>query len=137
MIQFQGPTYLSAGYERDAALENRAIGQSGLLPKIGITAFDNHINGTQKQPDFFSNSHTNDLNYNSRGATPQLRQPLFNKQKMAEYRQGEYQAEYGVAVFEATLRYLPAKLRLAADVGALGDDDIASANAYLGSKLSF
>lgn len=100
LMQFQGPTFLSAGHERDAALENRAIGKSGLLPKIGITAFDNHINGTQKQPDFYDNSHTNDLNYASRGATLQLRQPLFNKQKMAEYRQGQYQADYGNAVFD-------------------------------------
>jgi len=100
LMQFQGPTYLSAGHEREAALENRAIGKAGLLPKIGITAFDNHINGTQKQPDFYGNNHTNDLNYASRGATLQLRQPLFNKQKMAEYRQGQYQAEYGNAVFD-------------------------------------
>jgi len=100
LMQFQGPTFLSAGHEREAALENRAIGKAGLLPKIGITAFDNHINGTQKQPDFYGNNHTNDLNYASRGATLQLRQPLFNKQKMAEYRQGQYQAEYGNAVFD-------------------------------------
>ncbi|WDR37791.1 TolC family outer membrane protein [Pseudomonas serboccidentalis] len=100
LMQFQGPTFLSAGHERDAALENRAIGKSGLLPKIGITAFDNHINGTQKQPDLYGNNHTNDLNYASRGATLQLRQPLFNKQKMAEYRQGQYQADYGNAVFD-------------------------------------
>ncbi|CAI8887731.1 MULTISPECIES: TolC family outer membrane protein [Pseudomonas] len=100
LMQFQGPTFLSAGHERDAALENRAIGKSGLLPKIGITAFDNHINGTQKEPDFYGNNHTNDLNYASRGATLQLRQPLFNKQKMAEYRQGQYQADYGNAVFD-------------------------------------
>ncbi len=110
LMQFQGPTYLSAGHERDAALENRAIGHSGVLPKIGITAFDNHINGTQKQPDFYGNSHTNDLNYNSRGATLQLRQPLFNKQKMAEYRQGEYQADYGVAVFDGKAQDAAVKL---------------------------
>jgi len=100
LMQFQGPTFLSAGHEREAALENHAIGKAGLLPKIGITAFDNHINGTQKQPDFYGNNHTNDLNYASRGATLQLRQPLFNKQKMAEYRQGQFQAEYGNAVFD-------------------------------------
>lgn len=100
LMQFQGPAYLAAGHERDAARENRAIGQSGLLPKVGITAFENHIDGTQKQPDFFGNSHTNDLNYASKSATLQLRQPLFNKQKMAEYRQGQYQAEYGEAVFD-------------------------------------
>ena len=40
-------------------------------------------------------------------------------------------------LFEAKLRYLLARLRLAADVGALGDDDIESANAYLGPRLSF
>jgi protease secretion system outer membrane protein len=40
-------------------------------------------------------------------------------------------------LFEAKLRYLLAKLRLAANVGALGDDDIDTANRYLGPRLLF
>ncbi|MOA22912.1 Outer membrane protein TolC precursor [compost metagenome] len=34
-------------------------------------------------------------------------------------------------LFEAKLRYLVSRLRLAASVGSLGDDDIALANGYL------
>ncbi|MCY1453479.1 Outer membrane protein TolC [compost metagenome] len=34
-------------------------------------------------------------------------------------------------LFEAKLRYLVSRLRLAASVGGLGDDDIALANGYL------
>lgn len=100
LLQYQGPTYLAAMHEKDAALENRAIGRAGLLPHINLNAYDNHIDGTQKQPDFFGKTQKNDLNYDSKGAIVQLRQPLFNKQKMAEYRQGQYQADYGVAVFD-------------------------------------
>ncbi|MGH8433649.1 MAG: TolC family outer membrane protein, partial [Pseudomonas sp.] len=40
-------------------------------------------------------------------------------------------------LFEAKLRYLLSKLRLAAAVGALGDDDIDEANTYLGPELLF
>ena len=38
-------------------------------------------------------------------------------------------------LLEAKLRYLLARLQLAAAVGLLGDDDINQANAYLGPEL--
>jgi protease secretion system outer membrane protein len=101
LLQNQGPTYLAAVHEKAAGEENRAIGQSGLLPQINASANDIHNNGTQKQPNALGRNVESDLHFESKGATVQLRQALFNKQKMAEYRQGQQQADYSVAVFDA------------------------------------
>ncbi|MGX1022620.1 protease secretion system outer membrane protein [Pseudomonas sp. Y3 TE3536] len=96
LLQYQGPIYHAAEHEKQAGLENRAIGQAGLLPQINATAYYNKVNGSQRQ-----SGQDNDLDYDSKGASVRLRQPLFNKQKMAEYRQGQQRADYSVAVFDA------------------------------------
>jgi protease secretion system outer membrane protein len=83
-------------HEKAAGEENRAIGKAGLLPQVNASAYDNKVNGTQRQ-----NGIDRDLDYDSKGANVRLRQPLFNKQKMAEYRQGKQRADYSVAVFDA------------------------------------
>ncbi|WP_449433567.1 TolC family outer membrane protein [Pseudomonas putida] len=96
LLQFQGPVYRAAVHEQQAGGENRAIGLAGLLPQINASAYNNKVNGSQRQ-----NGNDNDLDYDSKGANVRLRQPLFNKQKMAEYRQGQQRADYSVAVFDA------------------------------------
>ncbi|WP_095151484.1 TolC family outer membrane protein [Pseudomonas sp. Irchel s3b5] len=96
LLQFQGPIYQAAVHENAAGKENRAIGKAGLLPQINATAYDHKVNGTQRQSGF-----ERDLDYDSKGANVRLRQPLFNKQKMAEYRQGQQRADYSNAVFDA------------------------------------
>jgi protease secretion system outer membrane protein len=131
LLQYQGPTYLAAGHEKDAGQENRELGKAGLLPQINFNAYDNRVNGTQKQPNNFGQTIESDLHYNSKGATVQLRQPLFNKQKMAEYRQGIQKADYSVAVFDAKTQ--DAAVRLAGryfDV-LLAHETIVLANAKL------
>ncbi|MGH8438625.1 MAG: TolC family outer membrane protein [Pseudomonas sp.] len=96
LLQYQGPVYRAAVHEKEAGAQNRAIGLAGLLPQINASAYDNKVNGSQRQ-----NGVDNDLDYDSKGANVRLRQPLFNKQKMAEYRQGKQRADYSVAVFDA------------------------------------
>ncbi|MFJ4389322.1 TolC family outer membrane protein [Pseudomonas soli] len=96
LLQYQGPIYRAAVHEQQAGLENRAIGQAGLLPQVNASAYANRIDGSQRQHGI-----DNDLDYDSTGANLRLRQPLFNKQKMAEYRQGQQRADYSVAVFDA------------------------------------
>jgi protease secretion system outer membrane protein len=96
LLQYQGPIYRAAVHEKAAGEENRAIGKAGLLPQVNASAYDNKVNGTQRQ-----NGLDRDLDYDSKGANVRLRQPLFNKQKMAEYRQGKQRADYSVAVFDA------------------------------------
>ena len=96
LLQYQGPVYRAAVHEKAAGEENRAIGKAGLLPQVNASAYDNKVNGTQRQIGI-----DRDLDYDSKGANVRLRQPLFNKQKMAEYRQGKQRADYSVAVFDA------------------------------------
>ncbi|WP_435607497.1 TolC family outer membrane protein [Pseudomonas knackmussii] len=99
-IQSQGPIYLSALHERDAARENLPIGRAGLLPQVNLNAYQSRINGTQRQPDVFGNGHDVDLGYTAKSAIVQARQPLFDKAKLAAYRQGRLQAQMGDAVFD-------------------------------------
>lgn len=101
LLQYQGPIYRSAANEKAAAAENRALGRAGLLPQVGLSASGSRIDGSQRQPDVFGRSRDNNLDYTARSASLQLRQPLFNGQKLAGYRQGGYQADAGAAVFDA------------------------------------
>lgn len=96
LLQYQGPIYQAAVHEKQAGTENRAIGQAGLLPQINASGYFNRINGSQRQ-----NGLDRDLDYDAKGANVRLRQPLFNKQKMAEYHQGQQRADYSNAVFDA------------------------------------
>ncbi|UVE16262.1 TolC family outer membrane protein [Pseudomonas sp. LS44] len=96
LLQYQGPIYRAAVHEKDAGQEFRTLGKAPLLPQINATAYGNQVNGTQKQGDV-----DNDLDYDSKGAALRLRQTLFDKRKMAEYRQGDQRADYSVAVFDA------------------------------------
>lgn len=100
-LRLQGPTYRAAMHERDAGLENRNLGRAGLLPQLNASASKNRIDGTQEQPNALGRTVENDLDYDSENLAVQLRQPLFNRQKLAEYRQGKQRAEYSEAVFDA------------------------------------
>lgn len=101
LLQYQGPTYRAAVHEKDAALENRPIGQAGLLPQVNLSASASRINGTQEQPGVFGRTQESDLDYDAKSAAVRLRQPIFNKQRMAESRLGGHQADFGIAVFDS------------------------------------
>ena len=86
------PVFLGAIKERDAGLENRAIGRAGLLPRIGYNY--NKGRNTSKvtqinkgRPDF-----TEDRNYSSYGSTLTLQQPLLDYEAYAAYRKGVAQS---------------------------------------------
>lgn len=101
ILRLQGPVYRSALHERDAGVENRALGKAGLLPQINASASKSRVDGTQEQPNAFGTTVENDLDYDAQNLAVQLRQPLYNRQKFAEYRQGKQRAEYSEAVFDA------------------------------------
>jgi outer membrane protein, protease secretion system len=105
-LRLQGPVYRSAAHERDAGVENRALGRAGLLPQINASASKNKVSGTQE----VGSTADNDLDYDSQNLAVQLRQPLFNRQKMAEYRQGKQRAEYSEAVFDAKSQNVAVRL---------------------------
>ncbi|MGE8499597.1 MAG: TolC family outer membrane protein [Pseudomonas sp.] len=110
IMQMQGPTYRAAVHERDAGLENRALGKAGLLPQLNASASKSRVDGTQEQDNLLGNSVENDLDYDSQNLNLQLRQPLFNRQRMAEYRQGKHRADYSAAVFDAKTQNVAVRL---------------------------
>lgn len=110
LMQLQGPIYRAAVHERDAGLESRALGRAGLLPQLNASASKSRIDGTQEQDNLLGNSVENDLDYDSESMTLQLRQPLFNRQKLAEYRQGKQRADYSEAVFDAKTQNVAVRL---------------------------
>lgn len=98
--QTQGPTYLASVHERQAGQEYKELGKAGLLPNINSTAYWKRVDGTSEQDNVFGRSVESDLEYDSKGAVVELRQPLFNKQRMAEYRQGKQRTLLSDAVFD-------------------------------------
>lgn len=100
LLREQGPIYRAALYEKQAGEENRALGLAGLLPQVSASANKSLINGTSRQPDLLGRQRESKLDYTSQNASVQLRQPVFNWQRIAEYRQGQQRAEFSEAVFD-------------------------------------
>ena len=86
------PVFLGAIKERDAGLENRAIGRAGLLPKLSYNYNKGRNNSQATLPDGRGGNYHDDRNYNSYGSTFSLQQPLFDYEAYANYRKGVAQA---------------------------------------------
>ncbi len=86
------PVFLGAMKERDAGLENRAIGRAGLLPKLGYTYNKGRNNSKATYLDTQRGTRHDDRNYNSYGSTLTLQQPLIDYEAYASYRKGVAQA---------------------------------------------
>ncbi|MFW0754229.1 TolC family outer membrane protein [Pseudomonas sp. H11T01] len=86
------PVFLGSMKERDAGLENRAIGRAGLLPKLGYTYNKGRNNSKATYLDTQRGTQHDDRNYNSYGSTFTLQQPLIDYEAYASYRKGVAQA---------------------------------------------
>jgi protease secretion system outer membrane protein len=99
------PTYKSAFYDNEGGKEYRIIGRSNLLPNLSLTysTSKNRADTTQNftdqngQP---ADQLTHPLYY-SRYASLEVRQPLFNLDALARYKQGKAQTESSADTFEA------------------------------------
>lgn len=94
------PTYQAAINERDAGLENRAIGRAGLLPQVSASLGRSRVRGTLEQPGQFDQTISTDLNYTSKTNEIRATQTVFNWARFAEYRQGNAKADYALAAFD-------------------------------------
>lgn len=88
------PAYRSAFYAAEAGKENRILGRSNLLPSVSASYSANKANsdievGRSKRPE----------DYISRTQVVQVRQPLFNVDAYARYKQGIAQTNYSDAQF--------------------------------------
>ncbi|MBP5103091.1 peptidase [Pseudomonas protegens] len=86
------PVFLGAIKERDAGLENRAIGRAGLLPKVGYSYNKGHNNSKVSYLDTVRGTMTEKRNYDSYGSSLTLQQPLIDYEAYANYRKGVAQA---------------------------------------------
>ncbi len=86
------PVFLGAIKERDAGLENRAIGRAGLLPKLGYNYNKGHNTSKATSLDERARNRTDERNYNSYGSTLTLQQPLLDYEAYAAYRKGVAQS---------------------------------------------
>lgn len=123
------PKFRAAQKDLEASAESRAIGQSYLLPEISLGA-----SRGRNLLDRTVGTRSDTLNYDSSSTALQLRQPLYNRESAARYRQGQVQARYGEVQFairnnELILRMLEAytNLLLAYEQVSLAE---AQANAY-------
>ena len=93
------PTYRMHFYENEAGKENVAIGRAGLLPNIGSSYSNtrNRADIVQRSGIVVQRSHPE---YTSRSGVVQLRQPLFNIDAWAGWRQGVARANESAARFE-------------------------------------
>ncbi|MFT0866709.1 TolC family outer membrane protein [Pseudomonas sp. CAM1A] len=85
------PTWQGSIAEREAGLENRAIGRAGLLPRLSYryNRARNDSEVTQRNP---SGNVTTQRDYRSYSSTLTLEQPLFDYAAWSDYRRGVAQA---------------------------------------------
>lgn len=77
------PTFRAATHERDAGIENLAIGRAGLLPSLSY-----NYRKARNESEVTSGEVTLDRDYASYSSALTLQQPLFDYAAWAEYRQG-------------------------------------------------
>lgn len=87
-------TYRAAFYSNEAGKENRILGRSNLLPVLSAS----YSNG-KSNSEITTGGKTRDEEYLSRSAVVQVRQPVFNMDAIARYKQGNLQADYSESVF--------------------------------------
>jgi protease secretion system outer membrane protein len=90
------PAYRAAVHVNESGQENRKLGLSALLPTISGAH-----NVTQNRTTVEQFGKTNPQDYISRSSTVQLRQPIFNLEALAKYKQGVAQSEYAAAVLDS------------------------------------
>lgn len=88
------PAYRAAYFSNEAGKENRILGRSNLLPSLSAS----YSNG-RSNSDITTGGKTREEEYMSRSAAIQVRQPLFNMDAYARYKQGNLQADYSESVF--------------------------------------
>lgn len=90
------PVYRAAFYAAESGKENRVLGRASLLPNIAASYSGSKAKSTI---DFGRGPVAQD--YIARSTVVQLRQPLFNMDSWARYKQGIAQSDYSAAQFDS------------------------------------
>lgn len=121
------PTYQSAVHENEAGQQNRVLGRSNLLPNLSgsYSKYQNRADITQ--PNFLGQETTSHPQYTSSSKNLTLRQPLFNLDGFARYKQGVAQTNYSDALFSARGQDLVIRLVSAYADAKYAEDQLALA----------
>lgn len=90
------PAYRAAYYTNEAGRENRILGRSSLLPSV-----QGSYSATQNRTTLDVGGQVGPRDYTARSSTVQVRQPLFNLDGFARYKQGVAQSNYAEAIFDS------------------------------------
>ena len=105
------PQYRSAQHERDAGLQNKALGRSAVLPQAQYSY--NRSDNRADRSIFTSAGQVttqDQLNYRSLYSGVSVRQPLYSREAWARYQQGQLQADYAQVQFDSRQREVLARL---------------------------
>lgn len=120
--------YQSALRENEAGQESRAIGKASLLPNLSLSYSLSKSNAERTLTNGGITSNDSP-SYISKALTLSLRQPLFNLDAMARYRQGNAQASYSDAQFAGKSQELITRLSAAYFDALLAENQLRLANA--------
>ena len=101
--------YRAAYFDNQAGQQFKVIGRSNLLPNVSANYSVNR-NNADITTERFNTEDTEHRSYKSVVGSIQLRQPLFNLDGMARYRQGIAQTNYSDAQFDARKQELMVRL---------------------------
>lgn len=127
--------YQSALRENEAGQESRAIGKANLLPNLSLSYSHSKSNADRTGTNPDGSRYSDSPHYVSKALTLSLRQPLFNLDALARYRQGDAQASYSDALFAGKSQELITRLSAAYFDALLAEDQLRLANAQSNALL--
>lgn len=104
------PVYRAAVSEHQAGQQYQALGRAGLRPSIQYSYTTSENRAETTAPNFFGKPSTTYPEYTSVSSSLSLRQPLFNLDAAARYRQGLAQTQYSDAQFASRSQDLMIRL---------------------------
>lgn len=122
------PTFHAAIAERDAGLENRAIGRAALLPNLSYR-YNSARNDSEVTQSTTAGKLTSERDYRSYSSTLTLQQPLFDYAAWSQYRQGVAKALLADAQFRGRGQELVVRLFQAYSEALFASEQIALAQA--------
>jgi outer membrane protein, protease secretion system len=103
------PAYQAAVYDKDAGQQYTALGKAYLLPDISAS-YARYKNKSDSTTSTALGDISQERSYSSLSQSIQLRQPLFNPEGQARYRQGKTQTQASDAQFAARSQELIVRL---------------------------
>lgn len=117
------PLFQSANYEQAASSEARVIGRANLLPNVSANYGRSDVSA-DRTITTGGRPVSDKPNYISESASISVRQPLFNLEAYARYKQGDTQSNYGEAVLATKTQDLYVRLFAAYAEVLLASDQI-------------